>query len=351
MRIESLTFLRFIAVFIVVIFHFGKDSGLAEVFGQLIISGPQMVTFFFVLSGFVMMVSHYQKADRGLGIYYLSRFARIAPVYFLALLLSVILLPYADLKGIFLSVVLIQAWLPPYPLEPNVAGWSLSVEAFFYLSFPLILLLINRYKPDTSGVFLLAFMMYLLTQLVLSGSISSGFYQGEPSASHDLIYFSPLSHYCSFMLGIAGGLFYIHRRHSFDSQGKTQLSVFFVVILLTGYLLNNPDFLTGLIPYPLVFGASFYAPLFLLLILSVAGSRNRATRIMALPFFVFLGEVSYCIYIIQFPIHMAYDKFLSEFFEFNPLLNFSVFMSLLVAVSAFIYVYFEKPVKHQLMRL
>ncbi|MBT3880231.1 MAG: hypothetical protein HON76_21990 [Candidatus Scalindua sp.] len=60
MRVEILTFFRFIAAVIVVIFHFGRD---ATGFSGVLIAGPQMVTFFLVLSGFVMTLSYLNKKD------------------------------------------------------------------------------------------------------------------------------------------------------------------------------------------------------------------------------------------------------------------------------------------------
>ena len=350
MRIESLTFFRFVAAFIVVVFHFGLDSGLPEIFGKVISSGSQMVTFFFVLSGFVMMVSHYHKVDGSLFVYYLSRVARIAPVYLLALALSAVFVSYSDITGLLLSVTLIQAWFPPYPLEPNVPGWSLSVEAFFYLSFPLLLLIINRYKPGTLSCFLWALLIYGATQWALSAVLMSGFYQGEPSVSHDLIYFFPLSHFCSFMMGIAGGILYVRHLKLFNRKGVWPLMVFLGVAFLSGYLLNHPDFLSGLSPYSLVLGASFYAPVFLLFILSVAGSQNLITHTISSRFFVFLGEISYCMYIMQFPVNRVYDKFLTVYFEFHPMVDFFAFMVLLMLVSMFVYRYFEQPCRVIIMK-
>jgi peptidoglycan/LPS O-acetylase OafA/YrhL len=43
-----------------VIFHFGRD---ATGFSGVLIAGPQMVTFFLVLSGFVMTLSYLNKKD------------------------------------------------------------------------------------------------------------------------------------------------------------------------------------------------------------------------------------------------------------------------------------------------
>jgi peptidoglycan/LPS O-acetylase OafA/YrhL len=72
MKIDALTPLRFIAAAVVVIFHFGlKGSDYIGFFS----AGPQMVSFFFVLSGFVMAFAHYEK-PLDLEPYYIARAAR-----------------------------------------------------------------------------------------------------------------------------------------------------------------------------------------------------------------------------------------------------------------------------------
>jgi peptidoglycan/LPS O-acetylase OafA/YrhL len=58
MRIEALTFFRFLAASTVVIFHFGIPTFGANNFT---VSGPKMVTFLFVLSGFVMGLAYLKK--------------------------------------------------------------------------------------------------------------------------------------------------------------------------------------------------------------------------------------------------------------------------------------------------
>jgi peptidoglycan/LPS O-acetylase OafA/YrhL len=47
MRVEALTFFRFFAAMIVVIYHYGQNTKLAGMFYPFITSGPQMVTFFY----------------------------------------------------------------------------------------------------------------------------------------------------------------------------------------------------------------------------------------------------------------------------------------------------------------
>ena len=90
MRIEQLTFTRFIAAIAIVIFHFGKGiypfgSGLLS---TIINNANVAVSYFFTLSGFVMIIA-YGASNKMINArkYYINRVAKIYPVYFLSLLL------------------------------------------------------------------------------------------------------------------------------------------------------------------------------------------------------------------------------------------------------------------------
>lgn len=143
MRIEQITFTRFIAAFAIVIFHFGtkifpfNNHYIAFLFRSANVG----VSYFFVLSGFVMIVAYHKKKEIDSFEYYKNRFARIYPVYLLAILLVYsyhITRGTVDYKGMLLNLIVIQAWIPGDALSFNPPGWSLSVELFFYAIFPLL---------------------------------------------------------------------------------------------------------------------------------------------------------------------------------------------------------------------
>ena len=119
MRVESLTFFRFIAAFIVVIFHFGAGTWFTKIFGRFVTAGPEMVSFFFVLSGFVMIISQINKVNFCTKKYYYGRIARIFPVYLIGLLIILpfkyYINPISHNTSLFLSVTFLQSWVSPYP--------------------------------------------------------------------------------------------------------------------------------------------------------------------------------------------------------------------------------------------
>lgn len=108
------------------------------------------VTFFFVLSGFVLTWS--ARPNVPTSTFYWRRFARIWPAHMVALALAIpvfytlaavpegsFLKPF-DLGIILLSVVLIQAWWsnPAILYSGNPAAWTLTCEALFYALHPWI---------------------------------------------------------------------------------------------------------------------------------------------------------------------------------------------------------------------
>jgi peptidoglycan/LPS O-acetylase OafA/YrhL len=348
MRVEALTFFRFLAAIIVVIFHYGKKTEIANLFHPFITSGPEMVTFFFTLSGFVLMISHYHKTDETLGDYYISRIARILPVYMLALLVMVYFNYGAgnnNAISLLLSALFIQSWFPPYPLSLNGPGWSLSVEAFFYITFPLIIFLIKQSQIKTLKLVLLSVGFYIFTQAVLSNLMTDKFYNGFPSASHDLIYYFPLSHYCSFLLGVTGGYVFIKNNKLFLKEGVFPLIIMILVLYITYFFIQNPRVIRDFAGIPLAYGSSFYSLLFISMILGIAHSKNYVTKFLSLPFFVLLGESSYAFYILQMPVYVAYDKYILVHLDLSVNNSFYLYMLILILISILVFRFIEKPGK------
>lgn len=342
-RVEALTFFRFVAAAIVVVFHFGRDAtGLSGV----LVAGPQMVTFFFVLSGFVMGLSYFDRGDFDRHRYWLARIARILPVYALGLalmLLSIFLRGEAvDAKALLLNLTLLQSWSPPYPTSINPPGWSLSVEAFFYWLFPFVLLAIRRYRVSAGKALALSMVLWGMTQAILIAAFNSGPDAGLPRFAHDLIYYFPLSHLCSFLLGVSGGIWLLRRRVSIDNTIHSTLFVTGALSLVV-MAINGQPRLGALLGFDIPFRSSFYAPLFLLLIVAVAACRSTLSRALRARPLVLLGGASYSVYILQAPLELLYADYLSDAFGLSPAMDFGAYFVLLIVISMVCFLAFEKP--------
>ena len=291
MRLEQLTFTRFIAALSIVIFHYGKGSVLfnnefvSTIFSQANIG----VSYFFILSGFVMIVAYGDNVKISAISYLKNRFARIYPAYFLAIFIMLffwILAHSFDFTSFFLNLFMIQAWIPERALTFNVPGWSLSVELFFYL---LLLFFFNRiYKKFSlkqlilpiTGFWLLSQVLHLLIQTT---------YSGLPFAK-DMLYF-PVMHLNEFLVGNLAGLFFMQFGRNSKRNFDIQVVLIFCLLLLVlkvdlGDLCHN----------------GMLAVLFVPLIVLIAMNNGKITTLFNLTPLVFLGEISYGIYIFHFPV-------------------------------------------------
>lgn len=145
-RLPSLTGLRFWAALLVVLYHLSRQVGTVPVISDVAWYGRSGVTFFFVLSGFVLAWT-YDSQKVPARVFLWRRFARIWPMLAVSVTASVAAW-YAigtavSWRGTAATVLLLNAWVPEqqYMTGGNPAAWSLSAEAWFYAIFPVLLAL------------------------------------------------------------------------------------------------------------------------------------------------------------------------------------------------------------------
>jgi peptidoglycan/LPS O-acetylase OafA/YrhL len=153
-RLPSLTGLRFVAALAVFGFHLNAlglfRGGPAEgVMGLLFGPGAIGVSFFFVLSGFVLTWS--ARPGQAATSIWRRRAAKIYPNHVVAwfvALLGLVVLGAHQISGVSvaLGALLVQAWVPVESVyfAVNTPAWSLSCEAAFYLAFPLLIRWVTR---------------------------------------------------------------------------------------------------------------------------------------------------------------------------------------------------------------
>lgn len=338
-QINALTSTRAFAAIMVVIHHFADAvfpfSKLPKVFH----SGNIAVSYFFVLSGFVLYVA-YHDVPVSFGDFFKRRVARIVPVYILALvsmiLVAVGFLNYSlngvAFKEIALSALFLQAYVPSYPLVLNSPAWTISVEMFFYALFPLFLLLLNRNRTVFVSVMAILFILAQYFHLKYYAQRWS-----LPDSIVDTVFFNPVMHISQFLIGMIGGYLFINNKTIMPKSSWGTLALFCLVVLLIAARPDNISYQVGLI-----------APVFMLFIFSVAVSQPTFLNAKT---FVFLGEISYGIYILQFPVFKVLKAINERYMHISVQYFFFIGLAVLLVVSALSYVLFEKPLRRKINAL
>jgi len=341
-RLESLTFLRFVAAIVVVLFHYGKETQIYASLPTILNCGPIMVTFFFVLSGFVLALSNTKK-NIPTSQFYVNRAARILPIYLIALL-AYMAITSSSLNGkFFISAALIQAWFPKYATTLNYPGWSVSVEMFFYLICPLLIFVSNIKKHVRLKVWLASsLLLWVFSQVVLSYYSRTDPYGNTSPRLHSLINYFPPSHLCSFVLGFTAGLIFKAGVLRNVVGEKTALVLSIVLFAIIGKIIDYGPRIDDAIGAHLAYGSSFTAILFAPAIYFCAIANNLLKKAPFIPVLVILGESSYSLYILQAPAHLAFQMLPTQFLFESSTINFSVFVIFLISLSIASYFLIEK---------
>lgn len=202
-RLPSLTGLRFWAALLVVLYHLSRKVGGLPVLDPLAWYGRSGVTFFFVLSGFVLAWT-YGGSPVPTGAFARRRFARIWPLHVLSTVLSLgadaaigTALPVA---AALWSLLLVHPWAQATVYGGNPASWSLGAEAWFYLLFPLLLRLLAPRRRAWLPV--AAVCAALGPALWAAGPLLPA----DPTVRGWLLDYLPLARTPQFVLGVAVGL-------------------------------------------------------------------------------------------------------------------------------------------------
>lgn len=293
-QLHSLTGLRFFAASAVVLYHLRLyftpiGDGLA-IFGY----GFTGVSFFFILSGFVLTWSQREVVRPGR--FYWNRFARIWPLHVLTMVLAIWAPPLptslgADGASLPFVLTLTQAWIPasPYLNAFNGVSWSLSCEAFFYLVFPI---LFNKMSLTLRPRLVLVLVPASL--LVLGFSLSA---VASVSAADFLLGTLPLYRLGEFVLGMCLA--------RLMAQGwRPRFTLFHasaaLALLTAGLFIASIAFNGMSRPIPVIFANIVMIPGFLMLIAASAASdlAGKAT-VLTSPVLVRLGQWSYALYLVH----------------------------------------------------
>ena len=349
-HINQLNITRFAAAMTVVIFHYGRKAFPFQIYPIDALAATGNVRYFFVLSGFIMMLAYFKPEKKfNLKRFWFYRFARIYPIYLFSLIFTIALHPkfLRSLTGTVLNTTLLQAWVSPYPNSFNYPSWSLSVEIFFYLIFPLLIIIAYRI-PFKILVALIS--IFWISDQILHAYLLNTIYTGSPSFTHDLLFYNPLVHLNSFLIGTIGGIWFTKNYNKQIHQGKNIILLLTSMLLLSFTLLYLKDIphLLGL-NFRVSIRAGILAPFYLLFLVTLSFDKTILSKILSHRFFVLLGDISYSVFILQYPVHTLYKKTIEpHFLNHSNTEHFYAYLFFLIIISYFTFKYIEKPARDKL---
>ena len=353
-RLNALTGLRCFAAINIVFFHFSNPDWFGW-FAPVVNAGYVSVSFFILLSGFVLAYNYASKARAGTldrTRFWEARFTRLYPIYILSLILSWRMIPVeyqAHSHGMFfagmvLSPLLLQGWIPEVATFLNTPAWTMSAETAYYLGFPWF----ARWKRPTrlsthlakmAGVWCLGLIpgtVYFLLNpdhLAITDRWSYGPWL-------QMLKYTPLPHLASFVFGVM----LANVDEVVPRAGWLRFVLGFGGFAGTfGILVLGPR-----VPYAVIHDG-LLMPLFGCMILGLAGQNLLADAFSWQPL-VFIGEASYCLYLLHFNLwNMIHDSGILQrtgLIRFDPWLSYALLIALALLALHFI----EKPAQRQLRR-
>jgi len=368
LKLPALTGLRAIAAFWVLMLHFGDDvtANWPVALRRLFSSGFIGVDLFFVLSGFILSWNYLN--DTGLSCssrdFWRARAARILPVYYgsLALALPVFLvmqfnhgitpeaIRHVSVTAAF-TLSLTQSWALPFSYLWNTASWSLSVEVFLYLSFPWLAVWLAR-RPlrsvlQTTALLYGATVLAALLFFAFHSHPSPWTWDPAPDMCIWIPWLgsNPVVHFHEFLMGAAAYLFLRAeqtgaRKEWISGPQAVWISSAGVLALLAW---------RGPVPFMAAL-MGLYSPLFALLIYGLAKQQGVVAQILSTRGFVFLGEISFALYLAHLTVwdNMVLFNVQHSYIQQDSALNFLICVALSVAVATLFYKFIEVPYRKTL---
>jgi peptidoglycan/LPS O-acetylase OafA/YrhL len=349
-KLNSLTSFRFVAAFMVYLCHS------VSLFNDYQL-GYTGVSFFFVLSGFILFYNYHSKFSEinsnNLKKFYMARIAKVYPVHLLTLALSI---PYlitrsfvSDhslpalpdlLGGFFENLFMVQSFIPlPFGTVPysfNLVSWSLSDELFFYAIFPFIVCILLKLMIKKAAyqyiVAAISFYVGIICLIVFLATVR------EIKQDDWFFYVFPIFRSLDFIMGIFIGMIFVTTYTKFASYKRlfslleiTALLLFVVWVILSPHISQVFRFST------------YYVPVWCLIIYIFAFQGGWISKLLANRWCVFLGEISFSFYMV----HILIINYMG-FIPMSSFLNHLITLIGSILFSALIYLKFEEPIRKKI---
>lgn len=347
--IKPLTSLRFFFAFIVFLSHLEwvptVDKNFSGIYDNVLQEGFLGVSFFFILSGFILALNYKEKIlDKKISFkdFWIARIARIYPLHLLTLLYSLPIFftdlfkaPFFWISSFVANLFLLQSFVPDQDVYFgfNAVSWSISNELFYYLMFPVLLIVIYKI-PKSIYLFLFLFLLIPIAIYFTPRNIQVFLYS-----------VNPVIRVSDFILGML--LFKVYELKLFSRFFRTscsatiaELSAILLFILFFSFHLQ--------VPVGFRFATYYWLPM-ICIIYAFAHQTGFFSRLLSFKWLVFLGEISFSFYMFH-ALTMRYIKAVERRIDYTPNVYFFVLFIFIViiGVSILSYYYLELPINRRI---
>jgi peptidoglycan/LPS O-acetylase OafA/YrhL len=350
-KIHALTSLRFFAALFVVLYHTLWKAIPAmthnSVPGLVISLGFLSVSFFFLLSGYILgMVYLRDGKPVSKKNFYIARFARVYPLFFLTLVADTpnLLMERVHRYGWLVSVektavtfaanvFMLQAWILWLRGIDN-PNWSLSVETLFYITFPFLGVWLWRLKGPWLWVVALS--------IWIGGQVALNLVYAH--VTEDTLELNPLLHIASFALGILLARWQTLQRAKHGASPKNSITLSIALLFaLAGCLLVV--FWHPRLPLAKL-NDGLMAPVFALIIWAFSANQSLPARLLSAKWLVVLGEASFGLYLIHYPVYHLFTLFhLDDIPSLFPL-----YLGTCIGLSVLSFYFVETPLRKWILK-
>lgn len=330
--LPQLDTLKLIAMLLVFSTHcyFLKDSPETQnlYYHYFVFSGVG-VEFFIMVSGFF---AAYTYKELGIKEYLNKKINRLFPVHWACLIIGGYLIGIHCGKIPYLtplSVPLLQS-LSPISGDTNPPSWTISTLLVLYCITPF---LIKKFTQIPHRWLL------LLSILLCFFSFALNFFFYNPSKKivFYLLYVSPCFRIVTYSIGLLTGLFVIGRKKTLAFHGIVGTCIEIIPLAIIICLMSV---------FHKAVGYWYTIPIFLLILAYSMNLNGIISRALSLQCFQKIASVSYCFYLIHYPLLSTLGYYLRSYNitdKFTILLSLALVLGLSFIIAYFLNKYIEKP--------
>lgn len=321
--IHSLTSLRMLAALGVFVSHLGilSQSSISQfnVAAKYFFNGYVGVTFFYILSGFIINYSfskHMEDGKFSNKDFIVYRLARLFPVHIVSLICVLLIFGYTknfeatNKEALIYNALLLQSFIPSsdYYFSFNSVSWSISCEMFFYVSFCLLV----KFKSRILATILLSVLIVNVYFLI---------YPPFNISLHWLFYINPFFRIGDFIIGVLICRIFLQKKLNPRPTACNLMEVGSLLFLaVTVYIATN------YVSYMNVKYDIIYIPCMAMIVIAFAFDGGFISKILSNKYLILLGEASFSFYMFHWMI-------VSKLIEImNPDKN--VFSSVIIYVAS-----------------